>query len=113
MDIEVAEERTDDALVLLPVGRLDSSNARSFESIVMERIGGGERRLIVDFSRLDFISSAGMRVLLIAAKALKSADGSLVLCAMKNHIQEVFRISGFDRIIPITETRDGSANMSA
>ena len=71
MNIEVAEERTDDALVLLPVGRLDSSNARAFESIVMERIGGGERRLIVDFSRLDFISSAGMRVLLIAAKALK------------------------------------------
>ena len=86
MNIEVAEERTDDALVLLPVGRLDSSNARAFESIVMERIGGGERRLIVDFSRLDFISSAGMRVLLIAAKALKTADGSLVLCAMKNHI---------------------------
>ena len=113
MNIEVAEERTDDALVLLPVGRLDSSNARAFESIVMERIGGGEKRLIVDFSRLDFISSAGMRVLLIAAKALKTSEGSLVLCSMKNHIQEVFRISGFDRIIPITESREASASGSA
>ena len=108
MDIEVAEERNDDVLVLLPVGRLDSGNARSFESVVMDHVSSGERRLIVDFSRLDFISSSGMRVLLIAAKALKASEGTLVLCAMKNHIEEVFRISGFDRIIPIKESRESA-----
>ena len=108
MDIEVAEERSDDVLVLLPVGRLDSGNARSFESVVMDHVSSGERRLIVDFSRLDFISSSGMRVLLIAAKALKASEGTLVLCAMKNHIEEVFRISGFDRIIPIKESRESA-----
>ena len=74
----------------------------------MERVGSGDRRLIVDFSRLDFISSSGMRVLLIAAKALKAGEGTLVLCAMKNHIEEVFRISGFDRIIPIEESRESA-----
>ena len=108
MDIEVAEERKDDVLVLLPLGRLDSGNARSFESVVMDHVSSGERRLIVDFSRLDFISSSGMRVLLIAAKALKASEGTLVLCAMKNHIEEVFRISGFDRIIPIKESRESA-----
>ena len=108
MDIEVAEERNDDVLVLLPVGRLDSGNARSFESVVMQRISGGEQRLIVDFSRLDFISSSGLRVLLIAAKALKADAGTLVLCGMKAHIEEVFRISGFDRIIPIKESREAA-----
>ncbi len=113
MDIEVAEERNDDVLVLLPVGRLDSGNARSFESVVMDRIGSGELRLIVDFSRLDFISSSGMRVLLIAAKALKANEGKLVLCEMKNHIEEVFRISGFDRIIPIKESRALALTASA
>ncbi len=113
MDIEVAEELSDDVLVLLPVGRLDSGNARSFESVVMDRIGSGERRLIVDFSRLDFISSSGMRVLLIAAKALKANEGKLVLCDMKNHIEEVFRISGFDRIIPIKESRALALTASA
>ena len=105
MNIEVAEERNDDVLVLIPVGRLDSGNANSFESIVMTHIGSGERRLIVDFSRLNFMSSSGMRVLLIAAKALKAGQGTLVLCSMKNHIEEVFRISGFDRIIPIKSSR--------
>ncbi len=64
MDIEVAEERNDEVLVLSPVGRLDSGNVRSFESVVMDHVSSGERRVVVDFSRLDFISSAGMRVLL-------------------------------------------------
>ena len=108
MDIEVAEERDGGALVLLPIGRLDSANARSFESIVMERIGTGEQRLLVDFSRLNFISSSGMRVLLMAAKKLHASQGKLVLCAMPDHIQEVFRISGFDQIIPIRDTRESA-----
>ena len=105
MDIEVAEERNGEVLVLLPVGRLDSSNARSFESVVMGCVGNGERHLVVDFSRLRFISSSGMRVLLIAAKALRTGKGTLVLCSMAAHIHDVFRISGFDRIIPIKESR--------
>ena len=105
MNIEVAEERNDEVLVLLPVGRLDSGNARSFESVVMDHVSSGERRLIVDFSRLDFISSSGMRVLLIAAKALKAGGGTLVLCGMKPHIEDVFRITGFDRLIPVKPSR--------
>ena len=108
MDIEVAEEREGGALVLLPVGRLDSANARSFESVVMERVGSGEQRLLVDFSRLNFISSSGMRVLLMAAKKLHASRGKLVLCAMPDHIHEVFRISGFDQIIPIRDTRESA-----
>jgi len=108
MDIEVAEERDGGALVLLPIGRLDSANARSFESIVMERVDGGEQRLIVDFSRLNFISSSGMRVLLMAAKRLHSNQGKLVLCTMPDHIHEVFRSSGFDQIIPIRDTRESA-----
>ena len=113
MDIEVAEERNDAVLVLSPVGRLDSGNARSFESVVMAHVSSGERRLVVDFSRLDFISSSGMRVLLIAAKALKVGEGTLVLCSMKNHIEEVFRISGFDRIIPVKDSREAALAASS
>ena len=92
MDVEVGEEREDGALVLLPVGRLDSANARAFEAIVMDRIGAGEQRLIVDFSKLNFISSSGMRVLLMPARQLHSKQGILVLCSMQDHIHEVFRI---------------------
>ncbi len=112
MEIEVAEEREDGALVLLPVGRLDSANARAFEAIVMERVGAGEQRLIVDFSKLNFISSSGMRVLLLAAKQLQAKQGILVLCSMQDHIHEVFRISGFDQIIPIRDSREAALAQS-
>ena len=74
----------------------------------MERVGSGEQRLLVDFSRLNFISSSGMRVLLMAAKKLHASQGKLVLCAMPDHIHEVFRISGFDQIIPIRDTRESA-----
>ena len=105
MNFEMVEERTGDVLVLLPIGRIDSVNARPFESAVMDSISTGERHVVVDFKRLDFISSSGLRVLLLAAKALKAAEGTLVLCAMQSHIEEVFRISGFDRFIPIKQSR--------
>ena len=105
MEAEVAAERHEGVLVLSPVGRLDSGNVNAFEAGVMKRIGGGERRLVVDFSRLDFISSSGLRVLLLAAKALKAGSGTLAVCCMKPHIEEVFRVSGFDRFIPVKATR--------
>ena len=103
--VEVAEERDEGVLVLTPVGRLDSGNVNTFEASVMQRIGDGERRLVVDFSRLEFVSSSGLRVLLLAAKALKAGEGTLVLCGMKPHIEDVFRITGFDRLIPVKPSR--------
>ena len=108
MNIEIAEDRDNNVLVLLPVGRLDSANARSFELTIMGHIGNGEQQLIVDFSRLGFISSSGMRVLLIAAKKLNASNGKLVLCRMQDHIHEVFHISGFDQIIPILDSRQSA-----
>ena len=113
MDIEVVEERHHDVLVLLPIGRLDSGNASAFKSIVMEHINSGERHLIVDFSRLDFISSAGLRVALLATRALQASQGRIVLCAMRKHIEEVFRISGFDRIIVIKESCQAALDVFA
>lgn len=105
MDIEVAQQREEAALVLLPVGRLDSTNARAFEDIMLEYLSNGEKNLVVDFSRLVFISSSGMRVLLIVAKRLRASQGKLVLCSMQASIQEIFSISGFDKIISIYSTR--------
>ncbi len=113
MDVEVTEERVGEVLVLSPIGRLDSANVHSFESVIMERVSKGERRVVVDFSRLDFISSSGMRVLLIASKALKAKAGTLVLCSMKDHIEEIFKISGFIQIIPVKSSREAAVVASA
>ncbi len=103
--IEVNEEREGDILILIPVGRIDSSNAPMFERMVKDRIDDGETKIVVDFAKLSFISSSGMRVLLIGAKNIRSNQGSLVLCNMRDSIREIFSISGFDTIIPVVKDR--------
>ncbi len=104
-DIEVIEERESGVLVLIPVDRLYGPNADSFESLVMDHIGNGEQNLIIDFSRLKFVSSAGMRVILVAAKQFQSKQGKFILCSMKDNIHEVFRVSGFDQVMLIRNSR--------
>lgn len=104
-DIAVTEERDHDALVLLPSGSLDSGNAHKFESIVMGHVNNGELRLIVDFSGLNFVSSAGLRVFILAARAVQARMGQIILCSMKNHVEDVFRVSGIYRVITIKESR--------
>ena len=113
MSIEVAEQRTGDVLVLVPSERLDSSSARAFESILMGHVKNGQRRIVVDFSRLHFIASSGLRVLLLAARALKVECGMLALCAMKTDVENEFRVSGLARIIAIEASRDAAIELVA
>ena len=110
-EIEVAEERDQGALVLLPSGSLDSGNAHAFEALVMGHINNGERRMIVDFSELHFVSSAGLRVFIIAARALKAHQGHIALCAMRHHVEDVFRVSGIYRVITIKASRTEALEM--
>lgn len=102
----IAIERSGDVVVLLPHGRLDSNNAAQVEAEILEHVAGGATRLVIDFAGLDYISSAGLRVILVVAKRLKQAGGSLVICRLPAHIREVFEISGFLSILTATDTRD-------
>jgi anti-sigma B factor antagonist len=62
--------------------------------------------LVVDFKDLDYISSAGLRVILKATKAIKREDGRIMLCSMQDYVKEVFEIAGFDSFLPIVATMD-------
>ena len=97
-------EHEGDCLILVPEGRIDSSNASDFERDMNNHIDNGDVHIIVDFSELSFISSSGMRVLLIAAKRVRR-NGKLVLCSMRDSIREIFSISGFDAIITVVKSR--------
>lgn len=112
MSIEVVEEKDGDALVLQPVGKIDGQNAREFETTVMGHIDGGERRLVVDCSRLEFISSSGLRVLLLATRAMRTSSGTIVLCGLRDNVKMVVRMSGFHRIVPIRVTRKAAVEFA-
>src|SRR5436853_20061 len=99
MDIE---ERKKDKTVLLGLkGRLDSSTAPALEEKIVSLLNAGEKQLAVNFESLEYISSAGLRVLLMAAKRLKQSNGKIALYSLKDHIREVFEIAGFSSLFPI------------
>lgn len=99
-------EKVGDALLVLPEGQIHSANATSIETELMAQVDKGERKIAMDLSRLEFISSAGLRVLLVLAKRLKQEGGAMVLCAIRPQVREVFEISGFLSILTATDTRE-------
>lgn len=92
--------------IYAPTGRIDSSNAAAAEADVMSKIQGGSPMLIIDLQKLEYLSSAGLRVLLLAAKACRAAGGKAVIQQASPAISEVLKISGFDKIIPMFGSRD-------
>jgi anti-anti-sigma factor len=84
-----------------PVGRLDGANAATHEQALLALVSDGLQNLTVDLSELEYISSAGLRVLLVAAKAARSKGGGVVLKSPRPAILEVLKISGFDKILQV------------
>lgn len=102
--MEVVEKTQNGIRILGLLGRLDSNTSPEFEKRIFEVIEDGSKSVIVDFESLDYISSAGLRVLLKAAKELKRSEGKIVLCSMKDYIKEVFEIAGFVSLFPIVSS---------
>lgn len=103
--MEIKEDKCGDAAILIPVARVDSATAKAFEGRVLQVVNSGAPKIIVDFAEMDYISSAGLRVVLVGAKMTR-APRKFVLCGMKPHIREVFDVSGFARILNIQPDRD-------
>lgn len=89
-------------------GRLDSSNFESLGEEINSQIESGLRDFILDFEALEYISSAGLRVILVTMKKLTGIKGKLRLCSMQGFIKEVFDLSGFSAILKIDESLEES-----
>jgi len=99
--MEITESRNASVVVIGLKGRLDANTSPRLEERLLGLIDGGERRLLLSFVDMEYVSSAGLRVLLMAAKRLKPVNGKLALSSMKSHIKEVFDIAGFSSVLPI------------
>ena len=86
-------------MIAIPNGRLDTSNSPEAEQGLMEHVDAGELKIVMDFAKTDYISSAGLRVLLKTAKVLKAKGGNIALCHANEQIAEVLQISGFTSLI--------------
>ena len=104
--MEIIEEKQGGINIFKLNGRLDSNTSQGFEKKLFQAISDGSKSVVVDFSDLDYISSAGLRVILKATKAIKREDGRIMLCSMQDYVKEVFEIAGFDSFLPIVSTMD-------
>ena len=104
--IDISEDRRTDAVVLALSGKLDATTAKTFEDKILAEIDSGDRRFVLDLSQLEYVSSSGLRVFLLAAKRLHSADGKIVLCSLKEHVRQVFDLAGFSSILSLYGSRD-------
>jgi len=102
--MQIVQDRTADIDILALEGRVDSSNASEVESALVPLADSGGR-VVVDVEQLEYISSAGLRVLLIAAKRSKAAGTQLALAGLQPAVREVFDISGFSRLFDIHGAR--------
>lgn len=94
------------AVVVEVEGRLDSVTSSELEKEILSYLQSGEHNLLIDFAGLDYISSAGLRVLLMAAKKAKAEGGRVVLANLVKNVKEVFDIAGFTSIFPVFQSQD-------
>ena len=107
-------ERSDGILIAMAEGRVDGANAQEFQGALTDAIEPSDRAVILDLGEITYISSAGLRVILLTARALRRQNAELAVYSLSASIREVFEISGFDKIIPVRDSRpDAIASLNA
>ena len=102
MEISQKEEK---GIVSIAIsGRLDADSSPEAEKVVKDALGAEANRLLFNLGELEYLSSAGLRVLLSAAKEMRRRDGKIVLCALNEFVKEIFEVSGFQSLIRIEDS---------
>jgi anti-anti-sigma factor len=103
--MQIREERQQSVAVVAPIGRVDSTTSAALDQHLAGLVSAGERRIVVDFTGVEYISSAGLRVLLTLAKKTRDTRGALALCGMGDSVREVFGLAGFLALFMIEADR--------
>jgi anti-anti-sigma factor len=90
--------------IVIVAGRLDSLTSPEAEQRILATIDSGATKLLLDFSELTYISSAGLRVVLVAAKRMRAVGGKLAVCSANLSVNRIFEVSGFTSFLDIQPT---------
>ena len=110
MSLSIDWERKGEILIAVLSGRIDGSNADQFLSTLEAEIDPDHHHLILDFERVSFISSAGLRVGLLIAREYRKSEKDFALCTLSDPIRGIFSVSGFDRVISIYASKIAAIN---
>ena len=100
--LSISSSQIQDSLVITLEGRIDAATAKELEPYAIARLEEGARKLVLDLSRVNFISSAGLRAILLISKKMES--GAVKLAGLNNALRDIFDISGFSNLFVLTAT---------
>jgi stage II sporulation protein AA (anti-sigma F factor antagonist) len=100
------EEAVGAVTVVEAIGRLDSANAPKLQERIGALIAGGKPSVLLDLSKVEYISSAGFRSLLLLARQATQTKCRFVLCGLTPKVRQLFELGGFLDILPIAQNRE-------
>ncbi len=106
--MEMIEEALGKTIVVTAKGRLDSNMSKAFETRLMQIAESPGASLVIDLGQVSYVSSAGLRVLLMAVRKVKASKGKVALCAIQAPVKEVFDISGLSAVFSIHPEREAA-----
>lgn len=113
MALNVSWARNEGVLVARLAGRVDTASSMECAEILREATDSDERSLVLNLSELTFLSSAGLRILLMTARKFSGPSRAFALCDMSAQIMEVIRISGFNQILSVHRTEAAAVEFVA
>jgi anti-anti-sigma factor len=102
--MEISQKEENGIVFIAIKGRLDADSSPEAEKVVKDILKGQTNRILFDLGALEYLSSAGLRILLSAAKEMRRREGKIVLCDLNEFVKEIFEVSGFQSLIPIAES---------
>lgn len=99
--MNLKEFKSEKAVVIEIEGRLDTTNYNQLEKKILEFIDANEINILIDCAKMDYVSSSGLRIFLMALKKITALKGKFLLCGLQENIAEIFEISGFTSIFQI------------
>lgn len=102
--LTVTKDTHDDKMILFCEGRLDATTTPQLERVLQELVEGNQHLVRIDFHKVEYLSSAGLRTLLAFTKKLKSQGGGLVLSQVHDDVMDIISMGGFDHILSIHST---------
>ena len=103
LGLQIQMEEIEKKVVARIEGRIDAASAPTLEKRLMQLINENHTDILVDFAQVDYLSSAGMRVLLATTKKLRAEKGSLILFSLHDDVAQIIRMAGLDKILLICQ----------
>lgn len=104
MSLTLDAKSYEDVVVLRVAGRVDQDTSETFQAKMLDIIGDSPNKLAIDFSDVPYISSVGLRAIMVASKQSKATKGAIAISELQPTVEEVFTISRFNFVIPVKKT---------